>query len=99
MSSRQGHRCCPQDEAGQIGRQGRRPRSRAHILPNNPLLQVKQALPKPDPAAQAAAPGAKRIPFSEVYATPKVRGGALAHITACFPRAAALLCPCPGSTR
>jgi stearoyl-CoA desaturase (delta-9 desaturase) len=34
---------------------------------------VAQVLTKPDPAAQAAVPGAKRIPFSEVYATPKTR--------------------------
>ena len=34
-----------------------------------PLPGVSKPLPKPTPAAQAAAPGATRIPFSDVFAT------------------------------
>lgn len=30
-----------------------------------------QATPKPDPDAQGTVPGAKRIPFSDVYAKPR----------------------------
>lgn len=38
---------------------------------SQPTLNTRQRIPKPSLEAQAKEPGAKRIPFSDVWTTPK----------------------------